>query len=87
VLSSVQSRFKSESAHQQKKGEQMSSDIDQLKLSIATLFACLAKAMGDGVEDRFRLNVESAYYKLRDVEADHLKTLETLKWTLDMMKE
>ena len=62
--------------------------IDQTRLLIATVVACGVLALqDDGFKERFEAKLQKAYDHLRDMEAIHTGTLETLKWTKELIRE
>lgn len=64
--------------------------IDQNRLALAALMACLVKTIGD--EDaafikRFEQKLEKAYGELKGTEPQNTGALEALRWTGEFLKE
>ena len=67
-----------------------SSPIDQTRLAVAALTACIVQAIGEqdeGFRARFDRNLEKAYKDIRDMELSHIGALETLKWTSEFLQK
>lgn len=64
--------------------------IDQTRLAIAALTACLVKALEEmqpGVQARFEDNVDNAYRSIRSATVAHVGAMETLTWVRDYLKK
>ena len=63
--------------------------IDQTRYALATLVACLVRALADGtdgLQTRFEANLVKAYDEVREQELSHIGVLETLNWTREILK-
>lgn len=64
--------------------------VDQTRLAIAALTACIAQTLNESDESfvqRFSENLDKMYRPIRDVELDHKDGLETLSWTMDLLNK
>jgi hypothetical protein len=65
-------------------------DLDQTRLALAALTACIARTLGvlDGDFPRvFERHLEEAYAQLREMPGGNAGALETLAWTRDLVKK
>jgi hypothetical protein len=66
------------------------SKIDQNRLALAALTACLVKTIGEGdidFSERFERNLEKAYGELRSTEPQNTGAMEALRWTGEFLKQ
>ena len=67
-----------------------SNPIDQTRLAMAALSACLVDALGEG-EPAFQVkveaNLEHAYNIIREMEGSNVAAMEILHWTREFLKE
>jgi hypothetical protein len=67
-----------------------SNPIDQTRLAMAALSACLVDALGESepaFQARFKENLEHAYNNIRDMEGSNVAAMEILHWTREFLKE
>ena len=66
------------------------SKVDQNRLAMAALTACLVKALAErdsGLRERFERNLEKAYKELHDMEPQNTGAMEALKWAGEFLRE
>ncbi len=64
--------------------------IDQTRLAIAALTACIVRALGqqdEAFQARFKENLSKVYDNIRDMELSHIGSMETLTWTKEFLQE
>ncbi len=67
-----------------------SNPIDQTRLTLAALAACLVDALGeqdDAVRVKFLDNLTKIYNNIRAEELSHIGAMETLTWTQEFLQE
>lgn len=74
-----------------KKGLEMHPDrpVDQTRLALAALMACLVKALDgprEGVRCRFEEEMRRLYHQLGETQASNINAMETLTWTKTFME-
>jgi hypothetical protein len=64
--------------------------IDQTRLALAALTACLVKTLSEqdeSFQSRFTENLDRIYKDVRDSELPHIGAMETLGWTGEFLKK
>jgi hypothetical protein len=67
-----------------------SNPIDQTRLALAAVTACLVDAIGENepaFRARFEENLEHAYDNIREMEGANVGAMEILHWTREFLKE
>jgi hypothetical protein len=67
-----------------------SNPIDQTRLAVAALAACLVDALGESepaFQAKFEANLEHAYDNIREMEGSNVGAMEILHWTREFLKE
>jgi hypothetical protein len=67
-----------------------SNPIDQTRLALAALTACLVKTLSEqdeSFQSRFTENLDRIYKEVRDSELSHIGAMETLGWTGEFLKK
>lgn len=70
--------------------EKKLSDLDQTKMAMGVLFACIVKALDEreaGVREAFERSLGKAYAEIRDFPYETTGVLEALSWTKDCLKD
>ncbi len=65
-------------------------DHAQTRLALAALFAALVQTLRERDEylaERFDEHIERLYRTMEDYESDPIKTLETLRWTHELLRD
>lgn len=66
------------------------SDQDQTRLALACLFAALAQTLGEQYQSflpKFEQNLHRVYDEVREYESSPIGTMETLRWTSEILKK
>jgi hypothetical protein len=68
---------------------QTQSDLDQTRLALAALAACIVRALGEDGPDvltNFEKYMEKIYGQLREGPASNVGAIETLIWTKEFLR-
>ena len=66
-----------------------SNPIDQTRLALAALTACLVKTISEQDEsflEKFKHDLHNTYRDIKDMELSHIGTMEILTWTDEFLK-